>query len=184
MRKVISTLVLAIFFNTLIGQSDKTNEKKFLEDNKVKIAEYQAKEKKRENDILNSGGMEMNNEIIRTFQIEGFRIWNTDRIIKKKGFDLVAKFNDQSGKKLKLDNIVVVSKETNSVFNYTNSSIKNFTSTANMIWSVVDNKFVYLSFDDFMKCKIDSTTKENNFVMMVHPNKIFSKDDIRKIIGI
>lgn len=126
----------------------------------------------------------MSYQIIRTFSIEGFGIWNCDKSILQQGIPILAHFTDKTGKQLVLGNITVVYKGFNGTCLYLNSSIKTIPNSDNMIWSVMDDKFVYLTYDDYKKCNLDANTKEFTFEMRVHPDKITSNEDIKKIVGL
>ena len=53
-----------------------------------------------------------------------------------------------------------------------------------MIWAVVDNKFTFLSYDEFAKCNIRKSTNKFQFKMDVHPNEITSREDIEAVLKI
>lgn len=141
------------------------------------IEEYNKQQKEKEKSLP------INTLIIRTFQIDGFGIWNTDEPILKQGIHLLAKFKDKSGKQIVLDNITVVYKGFNGICRYFDANIITNPNSDNMIWSVLDGKFVYLTYDEFNNCKINTNTKEFTFEMNVYPDKITSSEDLKKVVG-
>lgn len=156
---------------------------------KKQRAEYDRKlellETEREKLAFEEGGQEMEYQVIRTFYLEGFGTWNCDNPIIAQGRPLVVDFKDNKNNTFMLDNITIVIKEFNGVFKFNNkfTSIRVFESDM-MLWTVQDNKFVYLTYGDYNKCNITLQTKEYTFKMNVYPDKIKTKEDIKKILGL
>jgi hypothetical protein len=123
------------------------------------------------------------NEIIRSFSLEGFGIWNCDKPQLISSIPVLASFKDKAGNKLDLLNITVVYKGMNGVYRSYNSNIQIIPNSENMIWSVLDNNFVCLSYDEFKNYNVNSDTKEITFEMKTY-NNINSIDDIKKIINL
>lgn len=161
--------------------------KRWDEEKKRYAEELKRKEeeqKRREAESYKAGGTAMAMEITRTFSLDDFGIWNCDKPILYKGIEILATFIDENGKELPLTNITVVYKGFNGLLNFPNNSIKTIPNSENMIWGIVDNKFVYLSYADFKKCNITPDTKKYTFTMKVHPDEITYSEDIKKIVGL
>lgn len=151
---------------------------------KEMIALMEKKRKEEEKVAFEQGGATMKNEIFRTFSISGFGAWNCDRPILQQGIQIAAKFKDIQGNEISLGTITVVVKGINSYFQFYSPNITLLPNAESMIWSVVDDKFIYLSFDDYMKCNIDANTKNYNFTMRIYPDIIKSREDFKKIVGL
>lgn len=127
-------------------------------------------------------GEEMKNLILRTFKLEQFGIWNCDAPSLPQNFVVNAIFKDKNGNSLDLFNVNTITKTFNGVFqNYYSSSCKLFIGD-NRLLAVKENKFIYLTNEDYKKCNITPETKEYTFTMNVYPDKIKSKEDIKQIL--
>lgn len=170
---------------------DQKNREIISEQNKTYAAQQKRqieiieKKKQEEKKDFESGGIKMENQVIRTFYIAEFGTYNCDKPIPQfgNGNPILAKFIDKSGKDIQLNRIILVTKGLNSIQTFTTHNIKVNFLLENTIWSIVDNKFVYLSFDDFKKCGINSSTTQYTFPMKIYASKISSREDIRKIVG-
>ncbi|MEQ1734323.1 MAG: hypothetical protein ABL940_11670, partial [Bacteroidia bacterium] len=123
-------------------------------------------------------------EIVRSFPILGFGIWNCDNplIIATEVDFIAATFKNKKDEKLSVDNVTVIYKKYNSVFPSQNLLVKILPNTENMIWTVKDEKFMYVSYDDVKNCNITNQTKEYTFQMRTYPEKITSVDQLRAIL--
>ena len=129
-------------------------------------------------------GYNMHNEIIRTFQIEQFGIWNCDNPVLRKGFPVIVNFKDKQGNDLEFTHLTTVIKSFNGVFqNFQSRNIQLYNSDI-MLFGVKGNQFVYLTYEDYKKCNITPQTKEFTFTMNVYPDKITSKADIKRILNL
>ena len=126
----------------------------------------------------------MNVQIIRTFNIEKFGVWNCDYPVLNSMKQITANFVDKEGNTLDLNSVTVVYKELNGIFTYYNSKIKIVPKKEQMIWAVYGNHFIYLKFKEFLKCKIDPETTEYTFAMNIHTDSIKSREDIKRIVGL
>jgi len=177
----------------LIAERNKIREQEFInkmerinktkEDQQKANEEFQKQQKERELNAYKAGGTQMNNEIIRTFAIDGFGVFNCDIPLKEQGIPILAKYKTNKGEDVLIKNLAVVYKKFNGVWYFNDNNIKIVPGSDNMLWGVSDNKFIYMTYEEFNKCNIDNTTKEYTFTMNI-TDKITSSDDIRKILGI
>jgi hypothetical protein len=142
----------------------------------------EARNKQIEKDNRATKDAQLSQSIIRVFSVEGFGLWNCDRLEVRAGLPIIASFKDKSGKQLSLNKITLVNKDLNGIIEYTNSLIRAIPHSQTMIWSVVDDQFMYVSYDEYKKCKIDTTVTEYTFTMKIHPHKITNRRDVDKII--
>jgi hypothetical protein len=163
----------------ILNEIKKANEAK-----QVRIEEHKKQLEKEEKEAFKNGGEAMNSQVIRTFYLERFGVWNCDHPILQSGVSLYSKFKDYAGNEIHFSKITLVNKSFNGLFALSNPNIKVNPKIEYMIWSIQDNKFLYMTFDDFKNCKIDSTTKEYTFSLRSYPGKISSRNDIKKIVGI
>jgi hypothetical protein len=139
------------------------------------------------------GGMKMFGSVIRTFQLEGFGVWNTDYPVPLNGrgaISLEASFYDNQNKPLELKTAMVVYKGFNGIsvdhgptgnrFN----NLKVIPGKENMIWGVLDNSLHYITYEDFKNSNITGATQEHTFKMRTHPDKITSAEDLRKVLDL
>lgn len=162
-----------------IERERETQKRIALQNEKIRVLEG----KKLDSLAFEEGGIYTENQIYRTFGLEGFGIWNCDNPLIGRGRPLVVDFKDKNNNMLLLNNVTIVIKELNGVFRFNNrfTSIRVFESEM-MLLTVQDNKFICLTYDDYKKCNITSETKEYTFKMNVYPDKIKSKEDIKRIL--
>lgn len=120
--------------------------------------------------------------IVRTFTLEGFGIWNCDRPVLEQSIPLYANFIDQSNENIPLEKITVVYKDFNGLLRFADQNIKVIPNSEMMIWSIHENKLAYMNYEDVSKYKIDSTMKECTFTLRVHPETITSKMNMQNIL--
>ena len=147
------------------------------------LAVQKKKDEIRQRNAFANGGTEMSGEIIRTFTLDGFGIWNIDKPVMKNTVTIAAEFRDKEGKKLNLKNINIVYSNFNGIYSCTDNQVNIIPGTKNMILGVSGNTFAYFSSKDFFKCKIDSNTTEFTFTMNLYEG-VKSREEIRKIVGL
>lgn len=145
-------------------------------------------EKRLEKLAFEEGGNNMSNEVLRTFQMEQFGIWNCDSPILQKGFPVVVNFKDKQGNDIEFTNLTTVIKAFNGVFlnfqsTFQSTTIKLYNSDI-ILFGVKGNQFVYLTYEDYKKCNITPQTTAYTFTMNIYPDKITSKADIKRILNL
>jgi len=132
------------------------------------------------------------NDIYRTFSIDGFGVWNSDyaMILAKRGaIKIEANFVDESNQKLDFNMVQVVFKSTNGIItngnklsHYTFPQLNIIPTDDNMIWSVLNNRLYYLTYEDFKQYNITISTEKMVFKMKISADTIRSADDLRKVL--
>ncbi len=123
-------------------------------------------------------------EILRTFQIGGFGIYNVDRLIKEKGKKVFIKLKGTNNDVLKTKKFAMIYSGINSIFNLKiNEECKILENNSAMIWAIVDKKFAYTKFNPnlLMSSKTSDTL---SFKLETIRKEIKSIEDIRKVINL
>ncbi|MFC2114792.1 hypothetical protein ACFLRI_05535, partial [Bacteroidota bacterium] len=128
-----------------------------------------------------------NAAIKRVFSIDGFGIWNCDRVLQRPVLAKVnASFIDKKGNPLNFGRIALVEKGINAIFNISNKEFSTLSfnpNSENMIWGLTDeNKLAVFRYEDF--AKLGKSSGSVTFKMDVMEDELTSEQDIRKFIGI
>jgi hypothetical protein len=117
------------------------------------------------------------NNIYRTFSISNFGIWNVDAPFLIQAVPVLAEFYNTNGDKLKLKNVNVVYKDKNAVVSYFVNKLELLPDSEIMIWAVKNDKFIYITYEDFKKYNITQNT-DLKLTMREYPKVIRSKLDL------
>jgi len=147
-------------------------------------AEREARQKRLDRWAETVDDRNLGKEIIRSFTVAKFGIWNCDQPILQQAILLSASFNDPNGDPIELDEITVVYKGYNGLRTFYSSEIQTLPNVPNMIWAVKDKKFVFLSYSNYSKCKINQESINYKFNMNIHPDEITSAEDIKRLVGL
>lgn len=125
-------------------------------------------------------------KVYRTFQVDGFGIWNCDRPFIQEWKAVIAKFTDSTGKEIKLDFAYVADKERNLMIQWYPDEFRAFRFNPQgnqMIWGVTpDNKLAVLSYEDF---KALPKASSNYTLRMTTTDKLFtSVGEVKDFLGI
>jgi hypothetical protein len=120
-------------------------------------------------------------DIINSFQLSGFGIWNCDRPEDMIMTQVQPRFTDSTGKEIKLENIAVVVKKVNAIFQFTNI-IRLAPGADNMIWGTTEGKFAYVSYEAYRNLHIDAGTKEQTFKLTILPAGQNKYETIKAIV--
>ena len=123
------------------------------------------------------------NKIMRSFQIDGFGIWNCDKAISLNCLPIAASFKNEKGDILDLTNIAVLYKSFNGILKFPDNKILVVKDAENMIIGIHNGMFAYLNYEDYNKLKIIPETKEQTFIMTVLSEKDNNYDYIKKVAG-
>jgi hypothetical protein len=150
-----------------------------------KIIEAQNKETEKRNAIRKKEYDEFNlsRKLLRSFEIDGFGIWNCDRAISLNCLPIVATFKDNKGNPIELTNIAVLYKSFNGITKFNDSKIQVVKDADNMIVGIYNGRFAYITYNDFSKLKVNADTKEQTFTMTVVEEKNNNYDFIKSIAG-
>src|SRR5690606_5275944 len=143
------------------------------------IKQQKLLEKKRKQERLNR---KKANEITTLFAIDKFGIWNCDRIIRNKTFDIAATFVDSRNKPLVITHLALASKELNGVFRFFSNNIKVLPNTPHVIWGISNGQFVYFTYLDFEKSNIDNQTTNYTFTMRKYNGDLTNYQDLKNIL--
>jgi len=126
-------------------------------------------------------GANLSGKLIRSFEIDGFGIWNVDKAISLNCLTIIATFKDNKGSPIELTNIAVLYKSFNGVIRFGDNKIQVVKDADNMIIGVYNGRFAYISYNDYSKLKVNADTKEKIFVMTVVDEKDNNYDFIKNI---
>lgn len=150
------------------------------------IIEIRNKEIEKQNAIvekINKQIVETNlsNRILRSFNVDGFGIWNCDNPVLLNSLPIVASFKDNKSNPIELTNVAVFYKSFNGIVKFNDNKIKVVKDADNMIIGIYNGKFAYINYDDYSKLKVNADTKEQTFTMTVVEEKDNNYDFIKSI---
>lgn len=124
-------------------------------------------------------------EILRTFTISNFGVWNCDHPqYPVNEIPLFVKYTDSSNNSLPLFSVSVVYKGFNGITQFPSAGqIRVIPGSENMIWSIADESFYYFSYADFMQSGITKDSKDFVFRLRKAGKKITSYKEIRQLAG-
>jgi hypothetical protein len=130
---------------------------------------------------------EVTSQVVRSFEVDGFGIWNCDRFVEiKNAITMKVKFVDPENKELELNHVYLVDKRMNSLITYYNTSFNNFRinpGVQNVIWAILpDNRLAYVEPYDLET--IEKNEKEHTFKMKVAVNAVEGMKEVRKVFRI
>lgn len=125
----------------------------------------------------------LSNKLMRSFQIDGFGIWNCDRAISLNCLPIVATFKDNKGYPIELTNIAVLYKSFNGILKFNDNKIQVVKDADNMIIGIYNGRFAYITYNDYSKLKVNADTKEQTFIMTVVEEKDNNYNFIKSIAG-
>jgi hypothetical protein len=124
------------------------------------------------------------NEVVRSFRIERFGTWNCDRPLIINGPTIITNFIDQDGKKLEINQFSAVYKDINSIMTYYKGEMNLPKNNETMLWTIINERFAYVSYDEFAKAKNFIHSGRHTFTLTIHPDIIRSERDIRRLVRI
>jgi len=133
--------------------------------------------------ILKERNLHINEEekILRSLTINNFGFVNCDY---PKSFPSGGEINpiyvDENGKRIVLDNVVLVEKNTNALFRYS-ANIKYNPRSNNLLWGLTnDNKIAFIKNADFGSLR--NSTSKQKVHMHIHNEKVTTYEDVMKIL--
>jgi hypothetical protein len=132
----------------------------------------------------NSSDLRLSAEIIRSFSINNFGIWNCDLPqFRNNQVPVITNFTDSANNKIVFSQVAVVYREFNGLVQFpTPAPILLVPGQNNMLWAVKQSTFYYFSYKDFTDARIHRGTKNFTFRMRRAGNKGSSYDEIRKLL--
>lgn len=126
----------------------------------------------------------LNNRALRSFALDNFGIWNCDRPISGENNVVVeAQFTVDGGSIRSIDHAYLFVKKFNGLFAMIDERFAIPVNRENMIVAVIDGKFAYISYDEFKKLNINSTSKKQVFPLHVVSEENNNYTYIRNLIG-
>ncbi|MGF2411503.1 MAG: hypothetical protein ACQUYJ_04210, partial [Ferruginibacter sp.] len=170
--------------NAAIEQNNKINaliaerNKKLREQRLLEIEELQKNQSQYFKDNILTG------EIIRTFAVSNFGVWNCDHPqFPNTEISLFVSFTDSFNNKIALYSVAVVYKGFNGITQFPAATqIRVIPETENMIWGIMDGSFYYFTYKDFMQAGIGIDTRLFSFRMRKSIKKLSSYDEIRALV--
>jgi hypothetical protein len=101
--------------------------------------------------------------LLRSFTIDGFGYWNCDMPTYPNGIPISATFVDNKNNILNFNYINAASFGINRILAYYNNNITVLPNTNHIIWSVYQNEFYYLTFNEYEKLHIKIENKAFTF---------------------
>ena len=105
-------------------------------------------------------------ELLRSFSIDGFGVWNCDQAINFEFIPVNSEFVDENGNVLDLTNIAVIYKSLNGIINFPSRKIKIRKDSDYMVIGVYKGRYAYISYDECRKLNVSENT-DQTFVMTV-----------------
>lgn len=124
----------------------------------------------------------LSDKLIRSFQIDGFGVWNCDKPISPNYIPIIASFKESQGSHIALSNISIFYKSFNGIITFYNNNIQVVKNADNMIVGVHNGRFAYLTYTEYNKLKINASTKEQTFTMNVVEEKDNNYEFIKTIV--
>lgn len=122
--------------------------------------------------------------VLRQFAIDGFGIWNADKLFKQTQVQSVlAKFVDEQGDTLTPENVYLVEQNRNTVYTYTKQSFSKFVynpKVKNLMWAVLSDGRLAVIPPKIFEEKYSNPGKVCVFTLEVSPNKPLSSQDVRE----
>jgi hypothetical protein len=133
--------------------------------------------------ILKERNLHINEEekILRTLTINNFGFVNCDYPRSyPSGCEINPIYVDKSGKLIKLNNVVLVEKNTNALFRYSDN-VKYNPNNDNLLWGLTeDNKIAYIKKTDFKSLK--NSASKQKVLMHIHNEKVKTYEDVAKVL--
>jgi hypothetical protein len=120
--------------------------------------------------------------IIRSFQIDGFGVWNADYIRTVPCWNITATFKDAQGDTLDLSNVTVIYPAFNGLFRFWSNQVEVAGGVDNMILGIYNGRLTYISYQDYRKLDIDATTGEQTFIMTIVSEENNNYDYIKTLL--
>lgn len=149
------------------------------------LQQRQLNDELRKRQEKNRRSLDMQSEIVRTFQIEQFGIWNCDEPIFINAKKMIVNFQDENGKVLSIGNYVAVYKDLNGIRTYIpNTPMDVPSNLETMLWTIHNERFAYVPYDDFARAWGSIKSGNHTFTLTVAPDSIRGREDIKMLAGI
>ena len=121
-------------------------------------------------------------EIIRTFPITNFGVWNCDQPGVPNYIPVFAKYKNSAGDELSIQYAVTIYKNYNGYMpSPVPQTVRVVPGQDNMIWGIQDSVFYYFTYKDFAAANIQRDTRSFEFIMRRAGKKISSYAEIKEL---
>lgn len=121
-------------------------------------------------------------DMVRSFTIDGFGYWNCDQPTIPSGHVFVANFKNDEGKPFTFSYMNGASFGVNRLLAYYNNTITVLPNVNHVMWTFKDGHLYYLTIDDYEKLNITSTTKNVNIQLRKYKGSANSIDALKNEI--
>lgn len=166
---------------------DKENEKTLklnalIEARNVEIEKESKKIQEENNKIYNYN---IDNSLIRSFEINNFGVWNCDQpILQSARLKIKAKYIDEEKNVLEMYNVNIFFKDLNAIFPAGTEYVFIPEKTDVMLIGVTNGKLAYLTYEEMKKLNLVEGTVEATFPMHVVSAEHNNYEFIRSILGV
>ena len=128
--------------------------------------------------------MRLSSEIIRSFTINNFGVWNCDHPqYPSSEVPLNVTYTDSTNNSISLHTVSVVYKGFNGITQFPGATmIRVIPGSENMIWSVNDSWLYYFTYKDFMQTGISKQSRSFTFKMRRSKQQVTSYNEIRQLL--
>ena len=129
--------------------------------------------------------MRLSAEVMRTFVINNFGVWNCDHPqYPNNEVPIFAGYTDSLNNGVTFSTVAVVYKGFNGLTQFpTQTQIRVMPGQQNMIWTIKDSSLYYFTYQDFMESGIIMDTRAFTFKMRKSKKSISSYDEVREVMN-
>jgi hypothetical protein len=123
---------------------------------------------------------ELNQNLIRTFQIDGFGYWNCDVPTTPNLYYVNATFKDEQYNFINLFQTNIIVKNVNRIIAPINFNVGFVPSQSHAIFGFLNDKFYYLPFSDYDKLKMNPSVKNYTFTLKEYKGNASTFVDLKQ----
>ncbi len=174
------------------AEIDRDNEKtarlnKIIEAKNAEIdkinAEVEAQNKKIEKENIRNKNISMNQYTLRSFEVDGFGIWNCDKPLLIDNYvKLLPVYLDENGDSINLYTANLYARNKNMIYQIWDNQVSVPLDQENMIVGIYEDRFAYITYDEFKKLNINSDTKVQHFPMHLVSKANNNYDFIKSLV--
>jgi hypothetical protein len=110
----------------------------------------------------------LSRRVLRSFEIDGFGIWNCDKPMPPESFITVnSSFVNTESKTLEVYSANLIVKSLNGLYQITGDKVEIPKNDESMIVGVSNGRFAYITYDEFKNLNITPETKTQTFPMHI-----------------
>jgi hypothetical protein len=120
--------------------------------------------------------------LIRSFELDGFGYWNCDMPTISNGVPLYVNFIDKDNKILSFEYINAVSYGVNRILAYYSNNITVLPNTNHAFWGIINNSFYYFTYKDYEELKINRFVHTQTFILKKYDGELNSITTLKKLL--